>query len=42
MLLLTIEEGIFEVKAVRGQRQPLRDFRERVLEYCMGVKIVIL
>ena len=36
--LLTIEEGIFEVKAVRGQRQPLRDFRERVLELALGLK----
>jgi molecular chaperone DnaK (HSP70) len=36
--LLTIEEGIFEVKAVRGQRQPLRDFRERVLELAWGLK----
>ena len=40
--LLTIEEGIFEVKTVRGQRKPLRDFRQRVLEDCMGVKIMIL
>ena len=40
--LLTIEEGIFEVKVVRVQRQPLRALRERVLEDCMGVKIMIL